>query len=92
MLCFCVHKSGKLALAAPKRKAVVCIAVGRVTQSSFLSLFYLGCYVEINSVSTCKSPMLTSDCCCNYRSEETTVYFKKQNKSNPWSVTIKIHF
>lgn len=54
MLYFYARKSGKLAVAASKHKPVMHTAVGLVAQGSFLSLFHLDHYVEINPVSFLK--------------------------------------
>lgn len=54
MLYFYAHKSGKLTVAASKHKPVMYTAVGLVAQGSFLSLFYLDHYVDINLVSSLK--------------------------------------
>ena len=54
MLYFYAHKSGKLAMATAKHKPVIYTAVGLAAQGSFLRLFYLDHYVEINPVSIFK--------------------------------------
>lgn len=54
MLYFYAHNSGKLAVATAKHKPVIYTAVGLAAQGSFLRLFYLDHYVEINPVSIFK--------------------------------------
>lgn len=54
MLYFYAYKSGKLAMAVTKHKLVINTAVGLAAQGSFLRLFYLDHYVEINPVSIFK--------------------------------------
>lgn len=93
MLYFYAYKSGKLAMAVTKHKLVINTTVGLAAQGSFLRLFYLDHYVEINPVSIFK-PLVIQ---CQQVTLTVFIEVRKplytlKNKTTPCSVIFKIPF
>lgn len=93
MLYFYARKSGKFAVAAAKHKPVIYTAVGLVAQGSFLRLFYLDHYVEINPVSIFKPLVIQcQQVTLTIFMEVRKPLYTLKNETNQQPVLFRIHF